>query len=166
VSAGVTIRPVRPGDDSAVAGVIRAVMPEFGAGGPGFAIHDPEVDGMSAAYGRPGHVYFVVEVDGRVVGGAGIGPLAGGTPSVCELRKMYVLPEARGRGAGRRLLGRCLDAARALGYEVCYLETLSGMDAAQHLYESAGFRRIPGPLGCTGHFGCDRWYTLHLGSTT
>ena len=44
-----TIRPVRPGDDAAVAAIIRTVMPEFGADGPGFAIHDPEVSAMSAA---------------------------------------------------------------------------------------------------------------------
>ena len=48
------IRPIRPADDASVAAIIRAVMPEFGADGPGFAIHDPEVDHMSDAYARPG----------------------------------------------------------------------------------------------------------------
>lgn len=156
------LRPIRPEDDAAVASIIRAVMPEFGAGGEGFAIHDPEVDHMSRAYTRDGHCYFVVEHDGRVVGGGGIGALVGGEPGTCELRKMYFLPEARGHGLGRRLLARCLEAAAAMGYRVCYLETLSGMDAAQHLYEAFGFRRLPGPLGVTGHHGCDRWYAKAL----
>src|SRR4051812_22659741 len=83
------LRPIESRDDAAVATIIRKVMPEFGASGPGFAIHDAEVDTMSASYGGPRHRYFVVERDGQVAGGAGIAPLAGGDPSVCELRKMY-----------------------------------------------------------------------------
>lgn len=157
-----TLRPIEPKDDTAVASVIRTVMPEFGASGPGFAIHDTEVDTMSTAYSRPRHAYFVVEQEGRVLGGAGIAPLAGGDPSVCELRKMYFLKEARGRGVGERLLRRCLDFAREAGYQLCYLETLTGMDQAQKLYERLGFSRIPKAMGSTGHFGCNRFYTLDL----
>jgi len=81
---------------------------------------------------------------------------------VCELRKMYFLPELRGRGAGGALIARCLDAARALGFRQCYLETLTGMDAAQRLYEKHGFQRIAGPMGATGHFSCDRFYLREL----
>jgi len=145
-----------------VARVIRAVMPEYGARGPGFAINDPEVDAMCAAYPAPGAVYFVLEVDGEVVGGGGVGPLAGGQDGTCELRKMYFLPAARGLGAGKALLGRCLEEARARGYRRMYLETLTGMDAAQRLYERFGFTRLAAPLGATGHFGCDRWYAVEL----
>ena len=82
------LRPITAADDAAVAGIIRTVMPEFGANGPGFAIHDPEVSAMSAAYDRPGAAYFVVEVAGRVLGGGGVAPLDGGPDGVCELRKM------------------------------------------------------------------------------
>jgi len=157
------IRAIRPEDDAAITGVIRTVMPEFGAQGPGFALEDPEVAAMSAAYSAPGSAYFVLEdAGGRVLGGGGIGPLAGGEPGVCELRKMYFLREARGGGHGRRMLAHCLEAARALGYRRCYLETLSGMEAAQHLYAAVGFSRLCAPLGATGHFGCDRWFALDL----
>lgn len=157
-----SIRPITPADDLAVARIIRGVMPEFGADGPGFAIHDPEVDAMSAAYDRPGAAYFVVELDGRVQGGGGVAPLEGGPEGVCELRKMYFLPALRGLGAGAALMQRCLDQARALGFRQVYLETLRGMDAAQKLYERTGFRRLDGPLGATGHFGCNRFYLLDL----
>lgn len=160
---GFVLRPIRPDDDAAVARVIRAVMPEYGARGPGFAIHDPEVDAMYAAYPPPRAVYFVVEVDGAVVGGGGVGPLAGGDEGTCELRKMYFLPEARELGAGKTLLARCIEEARARGYRRMYLETLTGMDAAQRLYERFGFTRLDAPCGATGHFGCDRWYALELG---
>lgn len=157
------LRPLEPRDDEAIAAIIRAVMPEFGADGPGFAIHDPEVSAMSRAYLRPGACYWVVtgEMD-RVLGGGGIAPLEGGDGATCELRKMYFLPELRGRGMGRALLTELLAQARRLGYRRCYLETLSGMDAAAHLYEQLGFRRIPARQGATGHFGCNRFYELEL----
>ena len=163
ISTGVfSIRPIQPGDDASMAGIIRAVMPEFGATGCGFAISDPEVDWMSRAYAEPRHAYFVVERDGVVLGGGGIAPLAGGNAGVCELRKMYFLPEARGVGAGTAMMARCLDAARRAGFQRCYIETLGGMDAAMRLYERSGFHRIPAPLGATGHGGCDRYYLLDL----
>jgi putative acetyltransferase len=152
-------------DDVAIAAIIRAVMPEFGACGPGFAINDPEVDGMSLAYSAPRSVYYVVEVEGRVLGGGGIAPLSGGDERTCELRKMYFLPQLRGRGLGRTLLLMCLGAARSFGFTRCYLETLTGMAAAQSLYESLGFRRIASAVGATGHFSCDRFYVLELAGT-
>lgn len=158
----VAIRAIEPRDDAAIAAIIRAVMPEFGADGPGFAIHDTEVGAMSAAYARPRRAYFVVELAGTVLGGGGIAPLDAGDDDTCELRKMYFLPELRGRGAGRALMARCLDAARAAGFSRCYLETLTGMDAAQSLYLASGFRRIEHALGATGHHGCNRFYLRDL----
>ncbi len=156
------IRPIEPRDAPAVAAIIRTVMPEFGADGPGFAIHDAEVDRMYDAYAGPRHSYFVVERDGRVIGGAGVAPLEGGDPDVCELRKMYFLPEARGIGAGAAMMQRCLDAARGHGFKRCYLETLTGMDGAQTLYKRSGFSTLCSPMGGTGHHGCDRFYIRDL----
>lgn len=158
----VRIRAIEARDDPAVAAVIHAVMPEFGAVGEGFAINDPEVDWMHRAYAVPRAAYFVVEQAGAVLGGGGIAPLAGGDPDTCELRKMYFLPELRGRGAGTALMARCLDAARGFGFRRCYLETLCGMDAAMTLYQRSGFRRIDAPLGDTGHGGCNTFYLREL----
>lgn len=155
-------RPIEARDDAAVATIIRRVMPEFGAGGEGFAIHDAEVSHMAAAYQAPGHAYFVVELRGEVRGGGGVAPLHG-VEGVCELRKMYFLPDLRGIGAGARLMRRCLAAARELGYRQVYLETLAGMAQARKLYEAFGFRPLPTPLGNTGHHGCNSWYLLDLG---
>jgi GNAT superfamily N-acetyltransferase len=152
------LRPIEPRDDADVASIIRSVMTSFGASGPGFAIHDPEVGAMSAAYARPGAAYFVLENDRVVIGGAGIAPLEGGDAGTCELRKMYFLPEARGLGMGEKLLSLCLETARTQGYRRCYLETLTGMDAAQKLYAKMGFTRIAGPRGATGHTSCDRFF--------
>lgn len=156
------LRPIEAGDDAAVAAIIRSVMPEFGATGEGFAINDPEVDWMHRAYAAPRSAYFVVERDGVVEGGGGVAPLEGGDADVCELRKMYFLPSLRGLGAGAAVMARCLEAARGFGFRRCYLETLCGMDAAMRLYERTGFRRIDGPLGATGHGGCNTFYLLDL----
>jgi GNAT superfamily N-acetyltransferase len=156
------IRPIEPRDDADIAAVIRHVMPEFGADGPGFAIHDAEVDTMSRSYGSARRAYFVVEKGGRAIGGAGIAPLDGGDGETCELRKMYFLPEARGMGAASQLMRRCLDAARRAGFSRCYLETLTGMDAAQAVYFRHGVTRIDAPMGGTGHFACDRFFLRNL----
>jgi len=156
------IRPIRPEDDAAVAAIIRDVMSSFGATGPGYSSSDPEVEAMSAAYDGARAAYFVLEDGGVVVGCGGIAPLEGADADTCELRKMYLLPVARGRGLGRAMLRRCLDAARGRGYRRCYLETLSAMQAAQELYEKAGFRKLSAPLGSTGHSGCNQHYLLEL----
>ena len=156
------IRPVEPCDNAAMAAIIRSVMPEFGADGPGFAIHDTEVDTMYEAYAQSRNSYFVIELEGVVMGGAGIAPLEGGEADVCELRKMYFLPAVRGIGAGAAMMQRCLDAARAHGFRRCYLETLTGMDAAQTVYKRSGFTAVSHAMGGTGHHGCDRYFIRDL----
>jgi putative acetyltransferase len=117
---------------------------------------------MSRAYAAPRSAYFVVERDGVVVGGGGVAPLEGGPGDTCELRKMYFLRDARGLGAGAAMMARCLDVARGFGFARCYLETLAGMDAAMKLYERSGFTRIAGPMGATGHGGCNTFYAMDL----
>lgn len=157
-----TVRPIQARDDARIAEIIRSVMPEFGACGTGFAINDPEVDWMTRAYAGPRSAYFVVECDGVVEGGGGVAPLEGGDADTCELRKMYFQPTLRGLGAGAEVMRRSLDAARSFGFKRCYLETLSGMDAAMRLYERTGFRRIDCAMGATGHGGCNTFYLMDL----
>jgi putative acetyltransferase len=158
----VTVRKITPEDNLVIATIIRTVMPEFGAGGAGFAIHDEEVDNIANAFSQPQSAYFVCVVDGRVLGGGGVAPLAGGDPSICELKKMYILSEARGLGLGQQILTACLKAAVEFGYSDCYLETFNTMHLAMKLYEKNAFEKIPGPLGNTGHFACDIFYKLNL----
>lgn len=157
-----TIRPIKTDDNKSIANIIRTVMPEFGASGQGFAIHDTEVDSMFSAYSKPDYAYIVCENNGYLVGGGGIGPLAGGDADTCELKKMYFLSEGRGKGWGEAVLRACLDAARSAGYKYCYLETFNTMTGAMKLYEKMGFKKIPGALGNTGHFACDTFYRLAL----
>jgi putative acetyltransferase len=157
------LRPIRPADDAAVAAIIRDVMTEHRCSGQGFAIHDAEVDCISANY-RGDARYYVVEHGGEVLGGGGFARLAGTGPEqgTCELRKMYFRPPARGLGLGHALLALLLDEMRTCGYRRCYLETTSWMEAAQHLYRSHGFAELAGAEGCTGHHGCDRFFARPL----
>jgi putative acetyltransferase len=164
-AAGIVLRPIRAADDAEVAAIIRAVMTEHGAVGPGFAIVDPEVGAMSRHYDRdedPPAGYFVLDDGERVVGGAGFAHLRGATKTTCELRKMYLRPHTRGCGLGRRLLEHVLEQAHAAGYRRCYLETMATMQRARALYESVGFAPLPKPEGATGHYGCDAWYARAL----
>lgn len=156
------IRKILSEDNIFVAQIIRTVMPEFGASGNGFAIHDSEVEDMFRAYNAGRAAYFVCEEERKIIGGAGVAPLAGGSGDTCELKKMYFLKAGRGRGLGRELLSTCLDAARELKFENCYIETFNTMKDAMKLYEKNGFKKIDGPLGNTGHFACDTFYILKL----
>jgi len=156
------LRRLESKDNSAVRDIIRTVMPEFGASGQGFAIHDREVEDMLSAYTQPRCVYFVWEEAGKILGGGGVAPLQGGDADTCELKKMYFLPEGRGKGLGQSILTECLKAAKSFGYKYCYLETFNTMTSAMKLYEKNGFKKIDGPCGNTGHFSCDVFYKIDL----
>lgn len=156
-----TIREIAPRDNRDVERVIRSCLKEFGGDQEGTAWCDPDLGRFYELYQQEGCRYWVA-VDGTdaVVGGAGIGPLEN-EAGVCELQKMYCLPAARGTGAARELMARCLDYARTR-YRRCYLETFSNMTAAQKFYAKHGFTRLASPMGGTGHFSCDVWYIKEL----
>lgn len=159
----ITIRPIEAHDDREVARIIRMTLEAFGVTGPDTAYADPEVDFMFEAYAAPRHRYFVAEKDGQVLGGVGFGPLTGDeTGTVCELRKMYLAPEARGQGIGRQLLEAALGGAREAGFATCYIETMAHMTQARRLYEANGFALLTEALGHTGHTSCNTRYARPL----
>ena len=155
------IREIEPKDDRQIESVIRSCLIEFGADHEGTAWADPELCRLSNAYAEEGAAYWVVENDkGEIIGGAGIGKLTG-NDKVCELQKMYCLPEARGTGAAQLLMEKALDFAKKY-YSKCYLETLDNMTRAHRFYEQSGFVRIYEPIVKTDHFACDVLYIKAL----
>lgn len=156
------IRTIERTDNAAIANVIRSVLVELGAPKVGTAYEDEAVDVMFENYEKEKAVYFVVEENGEVIGGAGISQLDNHDGNVCELQKMYFLPPARGRGIGTKLIDMCLNKAREYGYEQCYIETMSYMEAAQKLYRAYGFEYLEGPIGDTGHYSCGVHMILDL----
>lgn len=158
----VKISPITSEQDAVVCHIIRTVGAEFGAVGEGFGPGDAEVQAMSRHYSEAGgSQYLVASVNGVVAGGCGIAPFSE-DGRVCELRKLFLLPEYRGSGLGKALTLQCLAFARTQGYRECYLDTLSGMTSAIRLYESLGFRRLKQPPQETIHNGCDVWMLLDL----
>lgn len=156
------IRPIEPRDNSAIAVVIRAALAEFGANKPGTVYFDESTDHLFELFRQPGSAYFIAEWQGQVVGGAGIYPTEGLPAGCCELVKMYLTPAARGTGLGRTLISLCLETARDLGFRQVYLETMPELRKAVTVYEKFGFRYLDGPLGNSGHFGCDVWMLKDL----
>lgn len=155
------IRPIEPRDNGQVEAVIRSCLVEFGADHEGTAWADPDLGRFSQIYCTEGNRYWVAEDRaGQIVGGVGIGGLEG-AEGVCELQKMYCLPEARGVGVAQRLLERALEYAERY-YSRCYLETLDNMTAAQRFYEKNGFVRTYESIVKTAHFACEVRYIKDL----
>ena len=156
------IREIQQKDNESIAKVIRAIFHELNAPKVGTAYADPILDTLYEVYQAPRSVYYVVEHDGKVVGGCGVAPLENGDDSVCELQKMYFAPEIRGTGYAEKIIEKCLEFAKTQSFEICYLETLSFMTTAQKLYQRIGFENICGPMGNTGHSSCEVWMTKKL----
>lgn len=151
------IRPIRHEDDEQICRIIKEVGAEYGAIGEGFGPSDPEVQCMSHHYKDANSaLYLVAALDNQLIGGSGIASFHG-SREICELRKLFLLPESRGMGIGRELTQSCLDYARSKHYTQCYLDTLSSMQSAIALYESFGFKHLEHPLKGTIHSGCDVW---------
>lgn len=158
----VILRTIQPEDNAAVAAIIRGVFDELDAPKTGTAYADPVLDRLSEVYALPNSVYYIAEVDGVVVAGAGIASLENGPDGVCELQKMYSNKVARGKGIGALLIEACLKAATDFGFSQCYLETLPFMEDAQRLYKKYGFEYLDAPLGNTGHSSCPVWMLKQL----
>ena len=157
-----SIREIQPKDNQQVKEVVQSVLVEMGVPKVGTAYEDASLNDMHAEYDKPRQVYFVVEQEGRIIGGAGIAPLLNGDDSICELQKMYFLPEIRGKGAGAEMMHKCLNFAKQEGFEQCYLETMPYMEHAQKLYARSGFTPLKVPLGDTGHYNCSVWMIKDL----
>lgn len=156
------IRKIEKEDNAQIAKLIRAIFHELDAPKVGTAYADPILDTLYEVYQMPRSVYYVVENDGKVVGGCGIAPLENGEAAVCELQKMYFAPEIRGTGFAEKIIEKCLEFAKNQDFELCYIETLSFMTTAQKLYKRLGFENIDGPMGNTGHNSCEVWMTKKL----
>jgi putative acetyltransferase len=159
----ISIRNIREEDNASLAKVIRQTLAEFGANRPGTVYYDETTDALFQLFQQtPRSVYYVAMKQNKLVGGGGIFPSNGLPPDTCELVKMYLLPEARGIGLGKLLIQKSLDHAKSAGFKKVYLETMPELKQALKTYEKFGFEYLDGPMGNTGHFGCDRWMLLKL----
>ena len=158
----IVIRKIEANDNTQIEQVIRACFYEFKIPLEGTAYSDKETPKMFESYQNSNDVYFVIEADGEILGGGGVKPLKDFEVDVCEIQKMYFSPKIRGKGYGKLLFEKCLEAAKALGYKQCYLESAPQLKAAIHIYESYGFKHLQSALGNTGHFSCGVWMIKDL----
>lgn len=157
----ITIREIRKEDNAPVEQIIRTCLDEFSAPHAGTAWADPYLGRFSEVYSTTGNRYWVaVDETGTVLGGTGIGGFSE-DPKVCELQKMYCIPVIRGTGTAQKLLDRALAYAKAY-YDICFLETLDNMKAAQRFYEKNGFVKVPKAPVDTGHYACGICYEMRL----
>lgn len=154
----IIIRPIGSADNVAIAHIIRRSLEEFGANRPGTVYFDDSTDHLFELFqSTPRSAYFIAEKEGVILGGAGIFPTNGLPEGTCELVKMYLSPAARGMGLGRQMISRCIDVAAEKGFTSVYLETMPELKKAVSVYEKFGFSYLPGPMGNSGHNGCDIW---------
>ena len=99
---------------------------------------EEELASLPGKYARPGGDLLIGLEGERVVGCVALRKL---DDRACEMKRLFVRPEARGKGLGRRLAREIIGVARELGYSVVRLDTLEKLTEAMRLYESLGFRK-------------------------
>ncbi len=109
---------------------------------PSAPAHDPRWAVTEYAVRRPLGVFLVAWSEGRAVGCGALRSLPGGRETDAEIKRMFTLPEARGRGVARALLVHLEDTARELGYQRTFLETGMAQPEAMALYVSAGWAPV------------------------
>ncbi len=113
-----------------------------------FQSFDQELRALPGAYAPPAGRLILAEVGGDAAGCIAIKPLE---KDVCEMKRLYVRPQFRGRQLGTGLVSRAIEEARGVGYRAMRLDTIDGkMDHAIALYRMVGFREIgpyyPNPI--------------------
>ena len=111
------IREIQSEDNPKIAQAIRDVLIEYGVPKVGTAYADKILDTLFEAYNEENCVYYVMEKEHKIYGGAGIKKLDNYNGNICELQKMYFLPEARGIGLGSKMTDICLKKAKEFGFE-------------------------------------------------
>lgn len=156
------IREITEKDNQIIERIIKRSLESFNLNIPGTAYFDPQLSSLAQYYKeQPNSKYWVVVNEQKeVVGGVGIAPF-GQEPGICELQKLYVAPEAQGRGLSKDLMKVALSFAKE-HYTHCYLETLIKLQAANLLYTKFGFQQLERPLDGSEHNATDAWFIKDL----
>ena len=162
MQSAVIFRKVRKDDNPVLAGMIRKVFREHAAPQAGTVYSDPSTDDLYGLFRNNRSVLWVAEINGVPEGCCGIFPTEGLESNCAELVKYYLAENGRGKGTGRTLMEMCIDSARELGYARLYLESMPHFSKAVRIYEKLGFKHLPGPMGNSGHTGCNIWMILDL----
>jgi putative acetyltransferase len=148
---------IRPAGDSDIA-TVRALFVEYARSlsfDLCFQNFDQELAELPGKYAPPGGRILLADSDGRMLGVVALRPLE---PSICEMKRLYVRPEARGAGLGERLARAIIAEGARAGYATMRLDTHESMLAAIGLYRALGFREISAydgkPMPSLRYFEC------------
>lgn len=134
---------IKPARTSAELIAVRALFAAYAASLPvtlDYQNFDSEVSDLPGRYASPrGEILVAWDASKRAVGCVGLRPLDDETS---EMKRLFIVPEARAFGLGKSLTIAVIEAAKARGYSSLRLDTLSTMTTAASLYERIGFRRI------------------------
>lgn len=155
------IREIKKDDNTKIKEIIQTSLKSHGLAMPGTAYHDPQLGNLYQYYKNLTNAkYWVLDVEGEVVGGVGIAPF-NDNDSVCELQKLYVSENVQGLGYGQQLMEIALSFASKY-YSRCYLETMHKLEVACVLYEKFEFQSLNEPLPGSEHSVMDAWYIKEL----
>ncbi|MCX8481364.1 MAG: GNAT family N-acetyltransferase [Sediminibacterium sp.] len=157
-----TIRLIEKKDNQFIAKIIRNCLEEFNANKPGTVYFDSTTDDLYSLFNEPNSVYYVVEKEGIIYGGAGLFPTPQLPSNTVELVKIYLTPQVRKIGLGKYLIEYLFKEATKLGYNKIYLESMPELAGAVNLYLKMGFKKRGNPLGNSGHCGCDIWMEKNI----
>lgn len=158
----IVIRPIQQNDNPYIAKIIRATLEEFDANKPGTVYYDASTDHLYELFQAKRSAYFIAEANGEIMGGGGYFHSEGLPQDTCELVKMYLLPDSRGKKIGASIILKSMEEARKDGFTKMYLETMPELKRAISAYEKFGFEYLNGPMGNTGHCGCSVWMCKDL----
>lgn len=154
------IRKWKPSDRDKAASVIHSVLSEYGLDWePDGA--DKDVLEVKDYYLDNGGEFWVIEYQGEIIGTGAYYPIKR-VENAVEIRKMYLLPKARGLGLGKYLLQQLEAAISCHSFKQIWIETASVLSEAVKLYESNGYKPATG----VETERCDRVYFKELGIKT
>lgn len=101
--------------------------------------YDREIEQLEVKFSPPYNTLIIVLDGDKAAGCVGIKKFS---DEICELKRMYVRPEYRKAGLGRKLTELMIEKARQIGYKYMYLDTMPGLESAVRMYAKMGFYEI------------------------
>lgn len=152
------IRRFQPGDEDQIVHVIKTCYEEFGFT---FDPNGYNRDCVQVAqyYNHERSAFFVLEVDGKIAGTGGFIPL---NDERCELRRLYLLREFRGKGLGSAFFAHLLHEAYAMGFQEMEIWSDKSLTSAHRLYERFGAERITDRVCNDPDQSCEWGYLLKI----
>ncbi len=158
----ISIRLIKQNDNIQLAQIIRNAFDDFNAPKEGTVYVDPTTDNLFELFQASASRCYVATSKKEILGCCGIYPTENLPNKTAELVKFYLKQSARGKGIGWQLLQQCELAAKELGYDSLYLESLPAFSNSISLYERNGYQVLDKPMGNSGHDGCTIWMIKSL----